>query len=91
MTDPNGPLLVARWMVEQLDRDRYLEQEVVLHEIEAMFGDAYVYTNDSGNLAIAKSVLAAFRELTGTDVVWERSERLWRRRETHDGPGRAQE
>jgi len=81
---------VARWMVERVTRDGLLEQAVAVAEIEEIFGAAFVYTNDRGNQALDRSVLTAFRKLTADTVVWERSERAWRRRESFDTPGKRQ-
>ena len=38
----------------------------------------------------ARKVLAAFKKLTGESIIWERGERLWRKREQYDEPGRLQ-
>lgn len=81
---------VAKWMLDELKRVKYLYQETVVYDIESKFGAAFTYENDNGNLAIDKRVLAAFRKLTGDSVIWERGERLWRFREDHDEPGRQQ-
>ena len=81
---------VATFMVERLKADTYLHQETVVYEIQEKFGDDFVHINQNGNMAIEKDVLAEFRKLTGDDVVWERGERLWRKREAHDERGRRQ-
>ncbi len=85
------PRQVADWMLEQLKREDTLYQESAVGDIEDEFGDEFVYENENGNLAISKPVLAEFRKLTGTTVIWSRSERLWRFRERHDEPGRQQD
>lgn len=82
---------VAQWMVDQIERDGSLYQEEAVDAIAEKFGEAFTYLNDAGNPAIARTVLAAFRRLTEQTVVWERSERCWRKREPDDGPGRSQE
>jgi hypothetical protein len=76
---------VASFMLERLATDNDLYQDVIVSEILDRFGDEFVYTNDNGNLAIEKKVLAAFRKLTEGDVVWDRRERYWRFREDYDG------
>lgn len=81
---------VARWMMEELQRVKYLYQEEAVFEIESKFGSEFVYMNDSGNQAIDKKVLAAFNTLTSDAVVWERRQRMWRLREDSDTPGRLQ-
>jgi len=82
---------VAGWMVTQLKEKNYLSQEEAVYEIGEEFGDAFTYDNESGNLAIGRDVLAAFRKLTVDDVVWDRSDRAWRWREPTDAPGRQQD
>ena len=81
---------VAKWMIEELQRSTHLYQEMAVMEIASKFGDDFVYFNESGNLAIKKSVLTHFRKLTGESVVWERGQRMWRQRALHDEPGRLQ-
>lgn len=80
---------VASWMVQQLDLQRELYQEDIVDELAASFGSEFVYENENGNLAIHQRVLTEFRKLT-PDVVWERGERMWRRRHPGDSPGRRQ-
>jgi len=82
---------VAVWMVAELKRDAMLLQSDAAYSISDKFGEEFVYTNDSGNLAIAKPVLKAFRELTEEIAVWERGTRTWRLRENYDQPGRRQD
>jgi hypothetical protein len=79
---------VARWMCEVLSKRGYLEQAYAVLEIEQQFGSAFVYLNRNENPAIARSVLNAFRNLCGDDVVWEKSGRNWRLREPGDPSGR---
>lgn len=78
-------------MLGELERQRELHQEDVVHEIAAHFGEEFTCENENGNLAISKAVLDAFRKLSGDDVVWCRSERYWRPREEWDLPGRQQD
>jgi uncharacterized protein DUF6953 len=82
---------VATWMLEELQRVEFLYQDTVVEQIASTFGDEFTYINDNGNMAIRKDVLASFRKLCGDTVVWERGERMWRRRQDHDGPARQQE
>jgi hypothetical protein len=81
---------VAKWMLSELQREKYLYQETVVYDIESKFGEDFIYNNDNGNPAIGKKVLSAFKKLTGDSVIWERGERLWRFRGEHDEPGRQQ-
>jgi hypothetical protein len=84
------PAEIAAYMVAELERERYLSQDMVVYQISEKFGEEFTPLNDNGNLSIRRDVLAAFKKLTGDDVVWERGERLWRKREQHDEPGRRQ-
>jgi hypothetical protein len=85
------PDAVANWMLQELDK-----QGGVLHQTEAapkiaeIFGERFIYENDSGNPCIDKQVLTAFRKLTSDTVVWSTGERLWRRRESGDESSRRQ-
>ena len=77
-------------MLEELSKVQYLYQQDAVYAIESKFGPAFIYINDAGNPAIDRKVLAAFKKLTGESVIWERGERLWRKREQYDEPGRLQ-
>lgn len=81
---------VAQWMVEELTRLGQLYQQTVVYDIASKFGDEFTYHNNNGNLAIDAKVLAEFRKLTGDKVVWSKSYRFWRLRESSDQPGRKQ-
>jgi hypothetical protein len=82
---------VATWMLGELERRRYLEQEQVAWDIQRKFGKQFTYHNENGNPAIDKKVLTAFRKLSGDGVIWSRSERHWRYRVHTDKPGRQQD
>lgn len=81
---------VATWMLQELQRVGYLYQNIVVYDIATKFGDVFTPLNNNGNLAIRKDVLAHFKKLTGDSVIWERGQRLWRKRQPHDEPGRLQ-
>jgi hypothetical protein len=82
---------VAVWMLEEIKTNDYLEQSGAACTIHDEFGDDFVYTNDNGNLAIAKKVLTAFNKLSGDDVVWLRGEKAWAPRQDYHEPGRQQD
>ena len=85
------PATVAAWMLKEFEaQDGVLEQDVAVTQIVDLFGDCFVCESDSGSRCISKKVLAAFRKLTGDDVVWSFSDQLWRRREFGDEPTRKQ-
>jgi hypothetical protein len=81
---------VARWMVQEVERDGMLYQDEAAATIADKFGEEFTYENDNGNIAIRRDVLAEFRTLTQETVVWERGERLWRKREKFDDKGKRQ-
>ena len=85
MTEPNASD-VAAWMYSKIQQKRELYQEDAASHIKAVFGSDFVYVNESGNLAIDRAVLKEFRKLTEGAVVWVRSERYWRFRESYDKP-----
>lgn len=85
-----SPDVVARWMLDQVEREGELYQETAVYDLERQFGEDFVYENESGNPAIDKRVLKAFRKISEESVVWERGERRWRMREETDEPGRRQ-
>lgn len=90
MTAGASPEGVAAWMLGELRREGVLYQDWAVGEIEGRFGQSFTYCNANGNPAISRAVLAAFRRLSGDNVVWVRSERCWRSREAWDLAGRDQ-
>lgn len=82
---------VARWMLDELDRTGSLLQVDATTGIEREFGSSFLYMNQNGNAAIDKRVLREFRELTEDDVIWDRWEYKWRRRQPGDAPSRQQD
>ena len=85
------PADAAQWMIDELSKRKYLDQELVAWELHKK-EKALTYQNDNGNLAISKVVLAEFRKRTsGGDIVWSRSDRHWRYRQNWDKPGRMQD
>lgn len=79
---------IAEWMSQRLEEDKYLYQEIIVYEIASKYGDDYTYINENGNLAIDKKILKEFRIITEDNVVWERVERCWRKRENFDEPNK---
>lgn len=81
----------AQWMLDRLTAEGgELLQLDAACGLEELFGEACVYYNRNGNPAIVKAVLEQFRELTGDRVVWSKSGRYWRYRDSSDAPGREQ-
>jgi hypothetical protein len=81
---------VAAWMLKELEASDCLYQNVAADQIALLFGYEFTYDNARGNRAISKEVLAEFKKLTGNTVVWQRRERVWRKRQSYDEPGRRQ-
>jgi hypothetical protein len=81
---------VAKWMLEEVEREELVYQETLVSDIETKFGETFTYINENGNAAISKDVLEAFRRISVDTVVWERQSRSWRKREACDEPGRQQ-
>ena len=83
------PADVAAWMLSELEKRKILYQDEAAGEIQMRYGNAFVYDNENGNLAIQPAVLAAFNKVSH-GVIWSRSQRYWRPREKGDDPGRMQ-
>lgn len=84
---------VAGWMLRELRASAggVLYQEHAAARIAEQFGEAFVYTNENGNVAISRDVLTAFRDSTQGRVVWVSNERCWRLRLPADLPSRRAE
>jgi hypothetical protein len=80
----------ANWMKEAVTNEGFLYQDVAASEIASRFGSDFTYINASGNLAIRADVLKLFKTETAESVIWERGQRIWRKRESYDLPGRQQ-
>ena len=50
---------IAKWMVEELAKERSLCQETAVFKIAAKFGGEFTYENENGNPAIRRDVVAA--------------------------------
>ena len=75
---------IAQWMLAEYRKQHYLPQALAAREIRLIFGEAHVYRNGLGNWAVNKSILQAFKTLTGEEVVWSRGFQLWRPRTAED-------
>ena len=84
------PNIVAHWMLGEIQREGSLYQNTAVYDISEKFGENFTYINEGRNLAISRSVLAAFRKISEETVIWERGERMWRKREAYDESGRQQ-
>lgn len=79
---------IAAWMKEQIPEKAYLRQNRVANMIFRDFGPEYIYKNKNGNRAIRKDILDEFRDITGDEIVWSRSQQAWRKRQDRDPDGR---
>jgi len=77
---------VAQFMLSLLQRHGELLQEYAGIEIENRFGNQFARLNEIGQMVIDTEVLAAFRKLSGDNVVWSSGLRLWRFRDQLDEP-----
>jgi len=75
------PKDVAKFMFDQIQKDKILYQREVVGQIEEVFGKDFVYLNDNGNMAVDRKVLAAFRKLCDGSVVWVRGRSYWELKE----------
>jgi hypothetical protein len=91
------PKEIAEWMVEQINVNEQLLQVDAVAAIKDLFGKAFVYRSEIGELSIDRRILYQFRKLTKDDVVWATHhgggfypDAHWRKRERSDSPGRTQ-
>ena len=77
---------VALWMIDELEKTGQLYQWEAVLELQSRFGDDFTYLNESGNFAIDRRVLRAFRTRTEDTVVWRRTECCWATRGPQDPP-----
>ena len=82
------PDTVAAWMLAQVERDGCIYQDDVVDYLVKAKREDLLTENADGNQVVGKTVLAAFRKVTETTVVWVKPERYWRWRAAEDEPGR---
>lgn len=82
------PEAVAAWMLAQVEREGCIYQDDVVDYLVKAKREDLLTENAEGNQVLGKSVLAAFRKVTETTVVWVKPERYWRWRVAEDEPGR---
>lgn len=79
---------VAQWMLAQIEREACIYQEDVVDYLVKVKREDLLTENTDGNQVVGKEVLAAFRKLTETTVVWVKHDRYWRFRVHEDEPER---
>ena len=82
------PDTVAALMLAQVEREGCIYQDDVVDYLVKAKREDLLTENADGNQVVGKAVLAAFRKLTETTVVWVKPERYWRWRVAEDEPGR---
>lgn len=82
------PEAVAAWMLAQVEREGCIYQDDVVDYLVKARQEDLLTENADGNQVVGKAVLAAFRKLTETTVVWVKPERYWRWRVAEDELGR---
>ena len=82
------PDTVVAWMLAHVEREGCIYQDDVVDYLVKAKREDLLTENADGNQVVGKAVLAAFRNLTETTVVWVKPERYWRWRVAEDEPGR---
>lgn len=82
------PGTVAEWMFVQVQQEGCIYQDDVVDYLVKAKREDLLTENADGNQVVGKAVLAAFRKLTETTVVWVKPDRYWRFRVEEDEPGR---
>lgn len=78
------------WMVARLASEGCLYQHEVIDELHQRSLSDLITESSDGGEGVPKEILAAFRKRT-PDVIWARSELMWRMRTETDAPGRMQD
>lgn len=79
---------MAEWMLSQVKKDGCLYQDDAVDYLVKSKSESLLRENADGNLVLCKNLLAAFRKLTESDVVWVKPDRYWRFRVPEDEPSR---
>ena len=75
---------VASWMLEQIKPNKVLYQWKAAQHIRKHFGTRFTYRNQNSNPAISREVLVEFTAISSDLVVWNKSKRYWRLRQSSD-------
>ena len=79
---------VAKWMLAQAEHEGCIYQDDVVDYLVKSKREELLTENSDGNQVLGREVLAAFKRMTETTVVWVKPERYWRFRVAEDEPGR---
>lgn len=80
--------LVSKWMLAQIELETCVYHDDVVDYLVKAGEEDLLAENLDGNQVLGKAVLAAFRRLTPSNVVWVKPDRYWRFRVAEDEPGR---
>jgi hypothetical protein len=81
---------VAEWMLSVIQEQGELTQNNAFYEINKRFGNKFTSISNNGIPSVGGGVLTAFRKISEDEVIWERGDKKWRKREFYDAPGRQQ-
>lgn len=68
---------VAKWMLDELNKQGVLTQKYAGLRIRELFGDNFTYLNKNLSVAIKKDVLSEFRSLHKGKVKWDKNKMYW--------------
>jgi hypothetical protein len=69
---------VAKYMLEELEKNGVLYQEGLVNTIKEKFGEQFIFANSYGTLSIDRVVIREFNKLKNKDVLWDKEEHCWR-------------
>lgn len=79
---------VSLWMQAKMENDGCLYQDDVVDYLVKHKAKDLLRENSDGNQVLTRVVLAEFRELNETSVVWVMPDKYWRFRVPEDEPAR---
>ncbi|EGH64191.1 hypothetical protein PSYAC_04673 [Pseudomonas syringae pv. actinidiae str. M302091] len=82
------PDSVALWMLDKVRNESCIYQDDVVDLLVKANHEDLLVENAGGNQVLGKAVLASFRKLTASTVVWVKPDRYWRFRVNEDELGR---
>jgi hypothetical protein len=76
-TEERPTVAAAGWMARRLRRDGMLPRFYAAEVVRRHFGQALVYEDDSGLLAVRGDVVREFLRAAGAPVGWDARRRFW--------------
>src|SRR5829696_9688294 len=74
------PAEIAAYLMQQLEEHGIVYQREFVEDVEERFGERFVYINENGNPAVARSVYTAFAKLKAEhprEIEWDRWSFCW--------------